>query len=51
MSIGYFGYGFWTIGNHKPPVDNQNHLFMHLLVMNCKEQIATDGCNGQVVIW
>jgi hypothetical protein len=46
-----YGCGLRTIGNQKPPVDNQNDFFMHFLVMSCNEQVARDGRNGQVFFY
>ena len=43
-----FNYGFWTIGNQNPLVDNENDLFMHFLAMSCNTQLRMDGCNGKV---
>jgi hypothetical protein len=42
------GYGFGTMGNQNPSVDNQNDLFMHCLVMSYNAQVVMNGCSGQV---
>lgn len=42
-----FGCDYWTNGNQKPPIANQNYLCIDFLDVNCNEQVATDGCDGQ----
>jgi hypothetical protein len=39
--------GQWDIQN--PPIANHDELFMHFLAMSRSGQVATDGCNGQVL--
>lgn len=42
------GYPMSKNRNQKPPVDNQNYLFMYFLAMSRNDQVAMDGCKGQV---